>query len=142
MKQLTKQQSIIFLRGAAMMVIGAGLYVFGFTAFAPWIFVVGAFAFAIIQMQQRYDGPNPVIRRLRRMVLLADVLFMLAGILMVESAFHFVYPAFLKFGINGYNAYLNYVHNNWVVVLLVAAILEMYTTHRLSNELEKEEKKS
>ena len=129
------------LCGAALMVIGAGLYVFGVTTFAPWIFAVGAFAFAAMQMQQRYEGRNPVIRRLRRMVLLADVLFMLAGVLMVESAFHFVYPAFLKFGINGYNAYLNYVHNNWVVVLLVAALMEMYTTHRLANELDKEAKK-
>ena len=141
MKQLTKQQIWIFLCGAALMVIGAGLCVFGITKFAPWLFAIGAIAFAAMQMQQRYEGRNPVIRRLRRMILLADVLFVLAGLLMVESAFHFVYPAFLKFGINGYNAYLNYVHNNWVVVVLVAAILEMYATHRLGNELDKEAKK-
>jgi uncharacterized membrane protein SpoIIM required for sporulation len=29
----------------------------------------------------------------------------------------------------------------WVVLLLVAAILEVYTTHRISHELEKEAKK-
>ena len=41
----------------------------------------------------------------------------------------------------GYNAYLTYIHNNWVVLLLVAAMLELYSTHRISNELDKEAKK-
>lgn len=33
------------------------------------------------------------------------------------------------------------VHNNWVLVLFVAALLELYTMHRISNELAKEAKK-
>ena len=37
--------------------------------------------------------------------------------------------------------YLQYVNNNWVVVLLVAAVLQLYTTYRISSELEKEAKK-
>ena len=37
--------------------------------------------------------------------------------------------------------YLNYVKNNWVVLLLLASILQLYTTYRISNELEKETKK-
>ena len=42
------------------------------------------------------------------------------------------------FGIN-YLTYLQYVRNNWIVVLLVAAILQLYTSHRIANELEKEQ---
>jgi hypothetical protein len=40
-----------------------------------------------------------------------------------------------------YVAYVKYVHNNWIVVLLVAAILQLYASHRISNELEKDAKK-
>jgi hypothetical protein len=37
--------------------------------------------------------------------------------------------------------YLQYVYNKWVITLLIAAILQLYTTHRISHELEKEAKK-
>jgi hypothetical protein len=37
--------------------------------------------------------------------------------------------------------YAKYIHNNWVVVLLVAAILQLYASHRIANEMEKEAKK-
>ena len=141
MRELTKQQSILFLIGAVLMVVGAGLYVFGMQVVAPWVFAVGAFLFASIQLMQRYDGSNPTIKRLRRMMIMGDVLFMLAAVFMVENAYHFLLPTFLKFGMGGYNAYLTYIHNNWVVLLLVAAMLELYSTHRISNELDKEAKK-
>ena len=123
------------------MVIGAGLYVFSTFGGAPWIFAVGAFTFAALQLQQRYEGNNPTILRLRRIMIFADVLFMISAILMVENACHFIMPLFLKFGAEGYTAYVNYIHNNWVVLLLIAAILELYTTHRISSELDKEAKK-
>jgi hypothetical protein len=37
-------------------------------------------------------------------------------------------------------SYIKYVHNNWVVALLLAAILQLYASHRIANELEKEAK--
>ena len=40
-----------------------------------------------------------------------------------------------------YITYIEYVYNKWVVVLLIAAILQLYSTHRISRELEKEAKK-
>lgn len=141
MRELTKRQSILFLLGAVLMVAGAGLYVFGVQKLAPWIFAVGALLFASIQLMQRYEGRNPTILRLRRIMILGDVLFLLAALFMVENAYHFLLPTFLNFGMGGYNAYLTYIHNNWVVLLLVAALLELYSTHRISNELEKEAKK-
>ena len=41
MRQLSRFQNILFLVGGALMVIGAGLYVFGFCQPASWIFLVG-----------------------------------------------------------------------------------------------------
>ena len=130
------------LIGAVLMVAGAGMYVFGMAAVAAWIYAAGSILFASMQLLQRYDGQNMVIRRLRRIMILGDVLFMLAAVWMVENAYHFVMPFFLKQGMGGYNAYINYIHNNWVVLLLIAAVLELYSTHRIANELEKEAKKS
>ena len=89
--------------------------------------------FAAMQMRQTYSGQNIVIRRLRRMILISDVLFLVAGLLMFANQGNFL-------GLN-YLSYIKYVHNNWIVALLVAAILQLYTSHRIANEIEKEAKK-
>ena len=67
-------------------------------------------------------------------MVIADIAFIISALLLVENVFHVVYPLFAN-TIDGYNAYVHYVHNNWVVTLLVAAILEIYSMHRISNEL-------
>jgi len=40
-----------------------------------------------------------------------------------------------------YITYIEYVYNKWVITLLIAAILQLYSTHRISQELDKEAKK-
>ena len=67
----------------------------------------------------------------------SPVLFVLAGILMVDHVHQFLLPLFNDAKGAGYITYLTYVYNKWVVVLLIAAILEVYTTHRLASELNK-----
>ena len=114
------------------MVVGAGASLF-LAPWAVWVFIPGAMMFASMQMLQRYEGNNFVIRRLRRMMLLSDGLFLAAAVLMFAGQSNFL-------GM-GHLAYVKYVHNNWVVVLLVAAILQLYSGHRIANELEKEAKK-
>ena len=37
--------------------------------------------------------------------------------------------------------YFNLIYNKWVMLLLAAAILEMYSMHRIASELKKEEAK-
>lgn len=125
------------------MVVGMGCAVFG--AAVPAVqkggavsFAVGAVCFTLMQVQQVYMGDNLVIRRLRRIMLIGDACFILAAILLLENTFLFVFP-YVATTVEGYNNYVHYVHNNWVVALLVAAILEMYSTHRISYELKKEE---
>jgi len=44
------------------------------------------------------------------------------------------------FGLS-YITYIEYVYNKWVIVLLIAAMLQLYSMHRLGSELEKEAKK-
>ena len=63
----------------------------------------------------RYEGKNLIIRRLRRQQILGAVLLVFAGVLMFVTK-----------------------HNEWVLCLTVAAILELYTAFRIPSELEKE----
>ena len=131
MRQLNNIEAGLLLLGGLLMVVGAGASLF-LQWWAPYAFAPGALLFAAMQMRQTYSGQNFVIRRLRRMMLLSDVLFLVAALLMFANEHNF-------FGI-GYISYIKYVHNNWIVVLLVAAILQLYTSHRIANELEKEAK--
>lgn len=101
---------------------------------APYVFAVGALAFVLMQLKQTYDGQNLTIRRLRRIMVVSDIFFLLAAALMFANQGNFM-------GLRRWD-YLNYVHNNWVVALLAGAILQLYSTHRIGAELEKEAKKN
>ena len=140
MRQLSKLQSWLMMAGGALMVIGAGVFVFGIPV-GCLFFLAGTVLFASMQWQQRYEGNDVVVRRLRRTMLLSDVLFVVAAIDMVECTYGFIRPWFDEHLHNGRMLYINYIYNKWVLLLLVAAILQVYTTHRISHELEKEAKK-
>jgi hypothetical protein len=143
MKELNKTQNIIFILGGLLMVIGAGCYSFMVKqGLACWIFLVGAVMFAIMQCMQIYEGNNFTIKRLKRIMTFADIMFVLSGLLMVDSAYKFLLPLFRDYnGSEGYYTYIEMIYNKWVVLLLIAAVLEVYTTHRISSELEKENAK-
>ena len=129
MKKLSKAQSAVFIIGGLLMVVGAGMGLLRMEA-AVWTFALGAVMYASMQMLQRYDGPNFVIRRLRRIMLLSDVLFLVSAALLF-AAYH--KPAWLS-----QIDYAQYVSNNWVVSLLIAAVIQLYTVHRINQELEKD----
>lgn len=132
MKQLNSLQNAVYLIGALLMVVGAGTSMLAWK-YAPYVFAVGALAFVSMQFLQRYEGTNVVIRRLRRMMLISDFLFLLSALLMIANTGNFL-------GMD-YITYIEYVYNKWVITLLIAAILQLYSTHRISQELDKEAKK-
>ena len=129
MRQLNKIQTLIFLVGALLMVVGAGASVLSWKL-APYVFAVGAIAFTSMQLLQRYEGTNFVIRRLRRMMILSDFLFLLSALLMFANMGN-------VFGLSQID-YITYIYNKWVLTLLVAALLQLYATHRIDRELVKE----
>lgn len=131
MRQLSKLEGILLLVGGLLMVVGAGANVL-FCSWAPYVYAPGSLLFVAMQLRQRYEGRNFTIRRLRRIQVVSDVLFLLAGLLMLANQSNFLPLDQLS--------YIKYVHNNWVIVLLVAAILQIYTSHRIANELEKDTK--
>lgn len=132
MKPLSKLQNAILAIGALLMLAGAAMGMF-LKDVAPYIFAVGAVAFVAMQVQQRYEGDNFTIQRLRRIMLMSDVLLILAAALMFADYGN-------PFGLDQLT-WLNYIHNNWVVVLLIAAVLQLYTVLRIDAELQKEAKK-
>jgi len=104
------------------MVIGVGCFVFMFKQqIVSWLFLVGTVLFATMQMMQGYEGNNITIRRLKN--------------IMVDNVYGFIRPAF-----SNPMDYLNYLYNKWVVLLLIAAIMEIYTMHRIEWEIKKENK--
>ena len=132
MNRLNRVQTIIFLAGGLLMVAGAALGLF-YPALAPYVFGIGAVGFTSMQMLQRYEGTNFTIRRLRRIMLLSDVLFLVAAVLMFASLGN-------SLGID-HITYMQYVYHKWVPVLMIAAVLQLYATHRIDSELAKEAKK-
>ena len=132
MKQLNKWQNAIFMVSALLMVVGAGAGILRWY-YLTYVYAVGAIGYASMQMLQRYEGRDFTIRRLRRVMLFSDVLLLLTAVFMFASQDN-------SLGLDRI-IYLQYVNNNWVVVLLVAAVLQLYTTYRISSELEKEAKK-
>lgn len=140
MKQLNKIQTFIFILGGVLMVIGAGCFAFGYiiypqlTLYTSWLFLLGTVAFSVMQSMQLYEGSSQVVHRLKRIQAVSDIFFVLSGISMVDTVY-----AFARNWFSNYETYITYFYNKWVVFLLVAALIELYTTHRISHELKKEE---
>lgn len=139
MKPMTRLQTAFFVAGGALMVLGVGSFVLMWhQPVACWVFLAGTAMFAITQSMQTYEGKNPNVRRLKSIMNVADLAFLLAGILMVDTVYNFLMPIFRSSGSDGYYRYIEYVYNKWVVLLLIATILEVYTTHRIGSELRSE----
>lgn len=133
MRQLNKTENVIFIVGAIMMVAGCVANILRFAA-SPYIYSVGAVAYAVMQIRQSYDGANITVRRLRRIMILSDFLLLFTGVMMfADQSYDFMGLDLL--------VWLQYVHNNWVITLLIAALMQLYTIYRISSELEREIKK-
>lgn len=134
LRPLGKVETALYLMGGVLMVVGSGAHVamqpWGSQSWGPYVYALGAIAFALMQMKQRYDGRSVVIRRLRRILVASDIFFLLAAVLMFAMRGNVL-------GIPQ-TAYIEWVWNKWVVALLVAAVLQLYAGHRLSKELAKE----
>ena len=111
---MSKIYQIVQGVGAVLLLVGAMLQITRWEL-SPILYTIGAVMFAYVQVMSRYEGKNLIVRRLRRQQILGAVLLVLAGVLMFVTK-----------------------HNEWVLCLTVAAILELYTAFRIPSELEKE----
>ena len=148
-RQLGSVQSLLFAAGGMLMAAGVGCFVFMFHQLAAaLVFTIGALLFAIMQCSQMYLGHNITLRRLKSIMNLADLLFVLAGVLMVDTAMTnaavsdpYNAQRFLSNMFTNWQTYIECVYNKWIILLAIAVMLELYTTHRISSEIARQEKK-
>lgn len=97
----------LFIASAISVLISAALYI-SLPEIMKYIFAVGAAGMAISRLNLRYDTTNVRIKRLYRIQKVASLL--------IVGASYFMFKA----------------NNQWVLLLLIAAILELYTNTILS----------
>lgn len=131
-------QTFILSLGAVLMVVGVvGNVMSVGNVFPPLVvgicaaaYAVGTLLFAAVQFRQTYEGSDLTMRRLRNIQVIGCVALILSGLMLFEQTFGIVKPL-VATTLDGYNAYYHYVHGNWGVLLLIAGILELYTTLRM-----------
>lgn len=110
-------RTYLFRLGGLLLVIGAVLPLF-MPAIAPYVFAAGTLLFCPIQMSDRYEGGNLIIKRLRRQQLLGALMLLVTAALMFTSYLN-IRP------LNG---------SEWKIALMIATLLEIYSTFRLDHE--------
>lgn len=106
----------------AMLYVGAVALLFGAASriFLPeayrYIYIVGALLFAVAQFALRPRAKGLTLKRLVIHQQLAGLFFIAAGVLMFVC-----------------------YRNEWIVILSCGAIIELYTTFRISSEIKKEQ---
>lgn len=118
MRTLSKVQNWVFRIGAMLMVVGAATFLFG-NWFSAVTYVLGVLMFVWMQLQTTYEGTELTMLRLRRQQLFGAFLFVLSAIAMVYQMM-------------GHNVVR---YNEWVVCLLIGAVIEFYTAFRIPQEL-------
>ena len=121
MNKLTPFQVLLMQSGAVLLLVGAVLFLFH-PQVATVVFFIGALAFSSMQLLQRYEGRNFVIRRLRRQQLLGAAALLLTPVFMLMQAWQLGFAR----------------RNEWVVCLAVACVLELYTAFRIPAELKRD----
>ena len=126
MKELTKFQTILYNLGGVLMLIGALLPMEpSLITYAAYTYTCGAVAFGCMQLLQRYEGRNPALIRLRRQQIIGALLLIASGIL---SLMGHLQPAWVQ-------------GDEWLFLLTMGAVLEVYSAFRIPAALAKAEKK-
>ena len=131
MKQLSALQNIVYRMGAVLMVVGAAVFPFSHVV-ACGLFVSGVVLYTLVQLQQSYEGGNLIVQRLRRQQLAGLCCLVVSALAMALLVWDFSQGSFR----------FRFVHHNeWVVLLAIGALLQLYTAFRIPADLEKEERR-
>ena len=123
MRELTRGENVCFVAGAVLMLVGLVLFVVH-PRLSLYTYGTGTLLFVLMQLRAEYLGRSFVLRRLRRQQLFACCLFVVTLALLSMQV--------LEWG--------PFRRQEWVVALTIAAVLELYTSFRIPNELSKEQK--
>lgn len=99
--------------GALLLLAGAMLK-FSFSTEASYIYAVGTVLFAVMQFLGRVRGGSIALRRLVTMQIMGSLALVVAAVLM-----------------------FTHHRNEWIVAMSIGAFLQLYTSFRIPQELEK-----
>lgn len=125
MKQLTPLHNFIYQAGGILLLLGTMLWLPKLNI-APYLYSIGAIAFASMQFMASYEGKSLVLKRLRSQQVLGSIFLLITGLLMFGNLYNIPYTT----------------HNEWMVSLSIGALLELYTAFRIPAELKKEDKRT
>ena len=111
---MKRMYAIVQMVGAVLLLVGAMLQITRWEI-SPYIYTLGAVMFSYVQVMSRYEGKNLIIRRLCRQQIVGAVLLVFAGVLMFVTR-----------------------HNEWILCLSAAAVIQLYTAFRIPSEMEKD----
>lgn len=124
MKTLNTWQNALFRLGAVLMLAGAACFAFQ-REVAFWCFTIGCLAYSSMQALAGYEGRDFTVRRLRRQQLTGCIFFFLAALCMSMQVYHWGRIS----------------RNEWVVMLTIGCVLQLYTSWRIPSALSKAGKK-
>ncbi len=140
----------IFMLAGGVMMVSSALLVMSTTLYleniqlvttirqwAPWFLLIGSILYVVVQRLTSVRTKDIAIGRLQSIQLLSGFCLIISSLLLIEQYNGFLMPVIVS-DINSYYNYLRIVHNNWVVMLFVGAIFQLYTTNRLSHEQQKD----
>jgi hypothetical protein len=107
--------SALFVTGAVLLLTGAMTYITRW-AFSPYFYMIGACMVAIAQIYTPRKWDSVVLKRLYRQQIAGGIALVVSGTLM-----------FLTHG------------NEWIACMMIAAVLELYTSIRIPQEEKKAE---
>lgn len=115
-------RTLLYRIGGILLIAGAVMPVI-FPAWAPYVFAVGALLFSFIQLTDPYEGSTLTLRRLRRQQMVGALMLLITAALMITA----------RYGIPPFRG------REWMITLLIATLLEVYTTFRIDQEEKRRE---
>lgn len=111
---MKKELNILLMSGMVFALIGAAVYITHWE-YAPYMFIIGSVTAAIAQIFSQPQVEKITLKRLYRQQMFGALFLVLTGILML------------------------YTHGNeWILCLLIAAVIELYTAIRIPQEEKKQ----
>jgi len=125
--------------GGVILLFGAAVFITGWE-YAPYMYLAGSLMFACGQFADRYDGTDPIIRRLRFQQILGAIFLLLTAALMFSEPVHNRLLADANAG-SDIRSFLLVLtrRNNWIVTLSIGAVFELYSSFRLDHISRKED---
>ncbi|MBP5347123.1 MAG: hypothetical protein J6Y51_00065 [Bacteroidaceae bacterium] len=119
--------------GGVLLLFGAAVYITGWE-YAPYLYVAGSLMFACGQFADRYQGNDPIVKRLRFQQLLGAVFLLLTALLMFADPIHTRLLSDTTMG-GSIRSFLLALtrRNNWIVTLSIGAVFELYSSFRMDS---------